>query len=252
MLTQISRCTMLDREHEILPGVRWGSPEILFTPAYWFTRFWDGEPVLRERVLRLGTTFREEVVACLLGGYGIPAEVGLAAFERIRELNLNRQRLEAQEIAETLREPVIVRGKPVLYRFWVQKSAYISAAMNRLNQVPPPEDSPIDLRSYLLEIPGIGPKTASWIVRNWTHSSQVAILDIHVVRAGILMGLYSPADDVTKHYFRMETRFLDLCEAMGLPAARLDGLIWECMRSTPRIVSRALSLCVRERSHAAD
>ena len=48
--------------------------------------------------------------------------------------------------------------------------------------------SPVALRDWLLAIPGIGPKTASWIVRNRTGSSAVAIIDVHILRAGTSAG----------------------------------------------------------------
>ena len=61
---------------EVIPGVLWGSPETLFTPAFWLVQYWMREGSLAPRVHCLGQTLEEEVVACLLGGHGIPAEVG--------------------------------------------------------------------------------------------------------------------------------------------------------------------------------
>ena len=63
----------------VVPGVPWGRPDVLFTAAYWLTQYWMREDDFPNRCHRLGQTFQEEVVACLLGGHGIPAEVGLAA-----------------------------------------------------------------------------------------------------------------------------------------------------------------------------
>src|ERR1700761_1315138 len=73
-------------EAEVLPGVRWGYIEAFPTPAYWLYQ------VIARRLLnqpiryRLGENLREEVAACLLGGHGIPARVGLAAFEHLKRL----------------------------------------------------------------------------------------------------------------------------------------------------------------------
>ena len=50
---------------------------------------------------RLGRTLAEEFAACLLGGHGIPAPVGIAAYERLRERGIlcgagaSEQQLEA-------------------------------------------------------------------------------------------------------------------------------------------------------------
>ena len=72
-------------EEEVLPSVRWGAIDAFPSPAYWAYH------VMAKRARgsfvhhRLGVTLREEICACLLGGHGIPASVGLAAFERLRQ-----------------------------------------------------------------------------------------------------------------------------------------------------------------------
>jgi thermostable 8-oxoguanine DNA glycosylase len=235
-------CIPASPGEDVIPGVKWGMPEAFFTPGYWFVQYWSRRSAIERRSHRLGDTLIEEVVACLLGGHGIPAEIGLAAFERLRERQIINSRTEVSIIADALREPLLVQGRVVRYRFWSQKSRYIAAALEAMSEQTPPLHSATALRSYLMRLPGIGPKTSSWVVRNWTNSSEVAILDIHIVRAGLLMGLFSTEDDVTKKYFSMESRFLQLAAAMKIPAADLDSLIWSLMRSTPRIVARALSL----------
>ena len=215
---------------EVLPGVRWGEPETPFTPAYWLTQFWMRNP-LPSHSMRIGSSFREEVIACLLGGYGIPAEVGLAAFHRLRERGLtNSAFTNEKEISEALQEPMLLNGRFVRYRFWAQKAAYVSRALTVLSNSEPPKRCARELRNYLLGIPGIGPKTASWIVRNWLDSDDVAILDIHIIRACVAMGLFSPGDQVSHQYFEMEGRFLQFAKALGVPPRLLDALIWAQMK----------------------
>ena len=92
-----------------------------------------------------------------------------------------------------------------------------------------------------MQLPGIGPKTASWAVRNWLESDEVAILDIHVIRAGILMKIFSPNHRPERNYLAMERRFLDLAMALNAKAGNLDALIWQQMRSTPLIVNTCLA-----------
>jgi N-glycosylase/DNA lyase len=187
----------------------------------------------------LGETLEEEVVACLLGGHGIPAEVGLAAFERLRgRCLISTPCLDVEVLSQHLREPLIVSGRKITYRFWSQKANYIVAALRTLSKQAAPCESPHELRDYLMRLPGIGPKIASWVVRNWLGSNEVAILDIHIVRAGQLMNLYSMTDRAAGHYFEMERRFLDLAAAIDAPASDLDALIWSEMRRTPRLVAR--------------
>lgn len=239
---EISQRNVPCPEEIVVPNVVWGRPDVFFTPAYWMTQYWMREGILPERNHAIGATLEEEVVACLLGGHGIPAEIGIAAFARLRERGLISVPTPSIEVfSMTLREPLSVGGRQVTYRFWSQKAKYLASALRALNERPVPCDSAHALRSYLMHLPGIGPKTASWVVRNHLKSNEVAILDIHIIRAGQLMNLFSLSDRVETHYFEMEQRFLDLASAIGTPASELDALIWSEMRRTPRIVARALS-----------
>jgi N-glycosylase/DNA lyase len=225
----------------VAPGVHWGRPDVLFTPAYWMTQYWMQEDAFNLYRHRLGETFEEEVVACLLGGHGIPAEIGIHAFHRLRDRGLiNSSTSDTMEIAENLREPMQIRGRNVRYRFWSQKAKYIASALKYLRQEQLPMNAPVLLRNALMKLPGIGPKTASWAVRNWLGSDEVAILDIHVIRAGVLMKIFSPKDRPERNYLDMERRFLDLATALNAKAGNLDALIWQQMRSTPLIVNACL------------
>jgi N-glycosylase/DNA lyase len=228
-------------EATLMPGVNWGRPEVLFTPAYWMTQYWMQERMFDAAQHRIGQTFEEEVVACLLGGYGIPAEVGVRAFYRLRDRGLIRTPYsDPDQIADNLRQPITVGGREVRYRFWSQKARYISSALRFLGQHDLPMERPVALRDSLTALPGIGPKTASWIVRNWLGSSEVAILDIHVIRAGLLMGLFSSNNRPERDYMAMERRFLELAHNLNIEAANFDALIWRQMRSTPHIVGACL------------
>jgi N-glycosylase/DNA lyase len=81
-----------------------------------------------------------------------------------------------------------------------------------------------------MRLPGIGPKTASWITRNWLGSDAVAILDVHVIRACCLMGLFSEPICLRREYEVLECKFLQFAENIGVRAAMLDALIWREMR----------------------
>lgn len=230
---------------QLLPGICWGSPPELFTPAYWYTQYLMCRSASFRSIHRIGQTFPEELTACLLGGYGIPAEVGLAAFCRLRDESLISELCTDQQLLERrLQEPLCVNGRWVRYRFWRQKAMYLSTAYSSLKTNELPTGDALRLKTELMTLPGIGPKTASWIVRNWLGSDQVAILDIHVVRAGLLMKLFSPEDDVSKDYPRMEARFVSFSQALGVPTSDLDALIWGMMRATPKLVRRLLSAIV--------
>ena len=220
-----------DAAHEVMDGVLWGEHYALFTPAYWATMAWydsfEGRPI----DYRIGHTLTEEVAACILGGYGIPAEVGWAAFYRIRQAGLLQRRQPGTEaFFDLLREPLDIRGKRVRYRFARQKAHYLSSALTKLQTAPPALDNDVALRDWLLQLEGVGPKTASWITRNWLKSDNVAIIDIHIHRAGLLMGLYSPSDTPAKNYRAMECKFLEFARRINVKASTLDALIWYEMK----------------------
>jgi thermostable 8-oxoguanine DNA glycosylase len=236
---------------ELLPGVAWGEPCALFTPAYWYTQYVMQSGLTQEKAFRLGTTLVEEVTACLLGGHGIPAEVGLAAFYRLRDDGLIASLCTDQLLLETrLREPLSLDNRKVTYRFWRQKAVYLTAAYRAFADGVSYEND-VDLRSKLTTLPGIGPKTASWIVRNWLDSDNVAILDIHIVRAGLLAQLFSRDEDVRRNYVTMEVKFIAFSRALGVRTSELDALMWRQMRLTPRVVSRLLETFVPTRQSDA-
>lgn len=81
---------------------------------------------------------------------------------------------------------------------------------------------------------GIGPKTASWIVRNHLGADDVAILDVHITRACVAAGVFPEDADPRRDYFGLETRFLAFCAAIDEPARRLDAIMWDCMRRISR------------------
>ena len=99
---------------EVIPGVRSGLSHALFTPAYWAAEWWYARRTCDYADYRRGTSLREEVAACLLGGHGITAEMNSAAFMRLRERGLLAvSRPPTWLLAETLSEPLLVRSRPV-------------------------------------------------------------------------------------------------------------------------------------------
>lgn len=226
---------------EVLPGVCWGLVEAFPTPAYWayqvIARRLDEGP----RSHRLGQTLAEELGACLLGGHGIPASIGLAAFERCRERGLFRPDATEFDFLQALLTPLTVGGRMVRYRFAAQKARFLARAMKVVVDGVPSLESGRLLRDWLLRLEGVGPKTASWVARNWLDADDVAILDIHVLRAGVLSGFLDRSMNVARHYLELEAQFLRFATALGVRASELDAVIWRDMMSSPRTVSRLLT-----------
>lgn len=216
----------------LMPGVRWGAFDELLTPAYWRGQVWQHEAIGGYREQRLGSNLIEEVCACLLGGYGMPAEVGLAAFARLRDEKLLEGTPTPAQVEYILAQPLIIRSVPRSYRFPRQKARYLSACLHLLAGFEEPT-SDIELRDSLATLPGIGNKTASWVVRNYRTSNNVAVIDVHILRAGQHVGLFDLSWRPQRHYQLLEDQFLRFCGALDVAPSMLDGLIWDYMRRMP-------------------
>lgn len=236
--------------HEVVPGVSWGAIDAFPTPAYWAYQ------VLARRVsgttvrYRIGDTLAEEVAACLLGGHGIPASIGLAAFRHLKRhglLSPEREVPSEADFLEQLSAPMELDGKQVHYRFAKQKARYLRSALSRLAEGPAPIATGRQLRDWLLPVQGIGPKTASWIARNWLDADDVAILDIHILRAGLLGGFFERGLTVERDYLKLEQQFLVFARGLGVRASELDALMWLEMASSQTTVHDLL----RDRMPAA-
>lgn len=218
---------------ELLPGIKWGNYSQLFTPAYWKIQYlmhdYNGEFSIN---YRLGENLLEEVVACLLGGFGLKAEIGLAAFDRMKERGLIKIGVSFDQILQSLKEPFISNDKKVHYRFPNQKAKFISEFLNRTDLKHIPYNDDIKFRDWLITVNGIGPKTASWITRNYLKSENVAIIDVHIFRACLMMGLFSSQLDIQKDYNKLEKRFLYFCSELKVLPSKMDALMWLQMKES--------------------
>lgn len=228
---------------EVLPGVAWGSIDAFPTPAYWAYQVF-AQRIQGNRInYKLGGTLKEEVGACLLGGHGIPAGVGLAAYHHVKHRGAFGEFPPNEEaLHEWLSEPLQIEGRQIHYRFAKQKARYLAAALQKLAMEEAPLSTGKALRNWLLAIPGIGYKTASWIARNWLDADDVAILDIHILRAGLLGKFFQEDLTVERDYLELEEQFLRFSESLGVRPSELDALIWLEMMSSPETVHRILGM----------
>lgn len=230
-------------ETYLMPGIQWGRFDAMFTPAYWATQVWieeDQYPVSRNR---LGSSLLEETVACVLGGHGMPAEICLAAYKRLFDEGVLKKEEPTSEerYFEMLSAPFQRReGGAVRYRFAKQKAKYLAKIHQAFCEDALPANE-LDLRDWLMSLPGIGPKTASWVVRNYTGSDLVAILDIHIYRAGLLAGFFEQKQRIEKHYEQMERQYLEFANAIYVRPSILDGIMWSHMRLAPTTVRTQLA-----------
>jgi len=225
----------------LMPDIKWGNRNRPFTPAFWATSYWTNKIEETLPQIEKAPDLIEEVAFCLLGGYGIKAELNKAAYDRVRRLGFLRvgRKITLEQIQKALGEPFTIGEKKIRYRFPKLKGRYLHEAIEQLHARTDLPTDPIEARDWLLTFKGIGPKTASWVVRNIFQTDQVAILDIHLHRAGVLLGLFKENDSVAKHYFKMEEKFLTFAANLKISASVLDLLIWNVMREHPRTVKNA-------------
>ncbi|WNJ90916.1 hypothetical protein [Bosea sp. 685] len=229
--TPLPHCR-LSPEDEVVPGVIFGRQEWVASPAFWaaMVELEGGE--VEDYVSPLGTPLADDLAFCVLGGYGIKMEVNRAAWLRLHEAGVfTRDPVPgADEIEELLGTPLEVGGRLQRYRFPRQRAHRLNIALNAIRTKPPSADDPLKFREQLMELPGIGPKTASWIARNWLGSDDVAILDVHVLRAGTMIGLFPENCRLPKDYEFLERRFLAFASALNVKASVLDAIMWREMR----------------------
>lgn len=217
----------------------WGHEGLIGTTAFWADQTRRSYAGVSSR---LGGSLGEEVAACILGGFGMPVEVGLAAFERLRQAGAleqpDRERVEA-----LLREPLALpNGGSSRYRFPRQRAERLCAALDYLRGASVPAEGR-QLRDWLLDVPGVGPKTAGWIVRNHTGCQDVAIIDVHLRRAGVAAGFFSRTWRIERDYGRFEGAFLTAAQLADVSAAELDACIWGTLHRSAAVreaVSRIL------------
>lgn len=231
-----------DENQEIMPGLKWGSVYQLYTPAFWKYQYETNSFPDHAETHRLASSIRDEVVMCMLGGYGIPSEMGIVAFELIKIKGLLRPYVGLDELMTVLGAPMpLANGKVAKYRFAKQKGVYIHAFLNRSDVDLIPIDDDLKLRDWLISVKGIGYKTASWITRNWLRSERVAILDIHLLRAGVITGFFRPKYNVNTEYLNLEEQFITFCKHLNVRPSDMDAIIWQYMKKNNKLALNILA-----------
>lgn len=221
-------------DEEMMPGVSWGCASAPFSPAYWAARCaWPAE-TMPTFVTRDGS-LTEELGFCLLGGFGIRYEVNALAFERLRDNDVFDlfKPCSHETIVELLEEPLELNGRPIRYRFPYQRAHRISAMRSKLREDDLLILPPADLRNALQSFDGVGPKTASWVVRNLFGSDEVAILDVHIIRVCQAAGIFPQQISLPRDYAALEERFLFFAEKAGVRSSLLDAVMWAEARALP-------------------
>lgn len=225
-----------DPNELVMEGVYWGEPYQVPSAAFWAFAARESAQDVRFNVHPVSSSFLEQVAYCLLGGYGMSAELGVAAFRAIALEGLIRSSSTVDELEIALSRPLKVGSRIARYRFPRQKARYLRSAIVALAAAELPTD-PRDVRDVLRGISGIGFKTASWIVRDWYGSDDVAIIDVHIERACRAINVFWPSQNLTRDYREMEDRYLTFARAIGVCASRLDNVMWKVMREEGKVLA---------------
>jgi thermostable 8-oxoguanine DNA glycosylase len=198
---------------------------------------------------------RRELLFCLLGGHGITFELSLSAVQVVEKLDVFGPGHDANALQEELFAvlsdrrygPPRTNGALRRYRFPARKAALITQARSwllatgSLSRNLALRSCERERRSWLIGCPGLGPKSASWMLRNTGWAHELAILDIHVLRAmadaEIISDVRLPGD-----YEVVERRFLDWCSRLDVAPGVFDLFLWEWQRGTLRPRTEAVTL----------
>ncbi len=188
---------------------------------------------------------RRELVFCLLGGHGVTYELASSATEAVMALHpfgtlWTRAKLRRSihhELTRPQFEPRRSNGTPRRYRYPSRKATLLSDAVfwvhdqGGLLKGLSVRLTESERREWLCTCPGVGLKTASWLLRNCGWARELAILDVHLVRAlseaGVIIDAQLPRD-----YLRIERAYLDWAEHLGACPAALDLFLWDVQRTS--------------------
>ena len=189
------------------------------------------------------TKFESEIIFCLLGGHGVRFELCASAAKIVSDLDpfsehwvdghLYEELISVLELPQF--EPPRENGSLRKYRFPTRKARILVEARRWIHLNAPIEVRLEELgetnarREFLCDCPGIGPKTASWVLRNMGYGANLAILDIHVIRAmqdaGRVNNLKLPDD-----YAIAEIEFLRWCDELDATPEAFDLFVWDWQR----------------------
>jgi len=186
-----------------------------------------------------------ELLFCLLGGFGVSFEHNRSAADLVGQLEPfrpERSDLELRQLLECtlsapLFEPRRRDGSLRRYRYGRQKVEAIVRARAWLMSHRPLEQtlrrlpSGRERRAFLCLCPGVGLKTASWLLRNVGLGDDLAIVDIHLLRALRAAGRVGEIR-LPRDYQIAESAFLGWCGDLDASPPAFDFFVWAWQRGT--------------------
>jgi N-glycosylase/DNA lyase len=189
--------------------------------------------------------FEDEFFFCLLGGYSISYELNKSAFSILKlkrffavELPWEDEGRISKQISAELQKPQFLpkksNGDYRSYRFPNRKASIIASAGHwlkhtcefNLRDLLENSTNPTDKRKLLLECPGFGLKSASWLLRNIGMGDNLAIIDIHILKALQEFKIIPDQFNVDSDYLEIEKIYCSVCDQIGAKPQILDLIIW--------------------------
>lgn len=188
----------------------------------------------------------DEFFFVILGGFGITYEQNISGLRVLKskgfiDSNLYRTQQKASETAIRLKvelntpqfEPRTKAGGFRRYRFIETKPTVISAAGFWLWneccwQLPEKIYSFQDskARLWLCSCPGVGMKSASWLLRNIGLNDDCAVFDVHIMRFLNRIGISVPEALTVNSYLKLEETLRIICQKIGATLGAMDYLLW--------------------------
>jgi thermostable 8-oxoguanine DNA glycosylase len=187
---------------------------------------------------------RKELIFCLLGGHGVTYELALSATHVVQAVrpfdpSWTKGRLRRaiqRELSKAQFEPRRADGSLRRYRFPARKAALLADAVfwvqeqGGLRRGLASRKIEAERRSWLCGCPGVGMKTASWLLRNCGWAQRLAIIDVHLLRA-LAEACVIVDPKLPRDYETVESAYLLWADEVGARPAALDLFLWDVQRS---------------------
>ncbi|MBO8172980.1 MAG: hypothetical protein H0Z33_13960 [Bacillaceae bacterium] len=211
---------------------------------------WETYGIAIEREFSFVSKSNEQVIDefffVVLGGFGISYELNKSGLHVLKNKGLIEAKYYSsisnlyiienvikRELSKKQFYPITCNGQFRKYRFVETKPKVISKAgywlwenchwrlFDKLNEL-----NSFDARTWLCECPGIGMKSASWLLRNTGFNNDCAVLDIHILRFLGYLGYNIPKNITEKVYLQYEEALRIICLKIGVPLGKMDYLLW--------------------------
>jgi N-glycosylase/DNA lyase len=193
----------------------------------------------------------QEICLCILSS-NVPYELAKSAHFRLMHYgvldynwilaNDDAVTIIASELSKPNFRPLKKDGSGRKYRFPNIRAKNITEAVNSIYNNGKTVRSLLyefrseqEARSYLVgNVPGLGLKEASHLLRNIGYSTSLAIIDVHIISFLSTFGVIESNVKLPlkpRLYLELETIMQDISRHMQMNLAVLDNLIWHYMRN---------------------